>query len=118
MKKRLRKKKHLGEFTQYGFRVEIQLVPNTFKADEEWCYGVLEFAELHNLTIGGAFRQDSADFVVERIQETRRGGRPWWKSVSATEADRKLFAELFAQKNVERLEIGPLRDVWHDEFGY
>ena len=55
MKKRLRKKKHLGEFQQMGFIVELHFPPDVSVAD--WMRITDEFVlhaiEANNLEIGG-----------------------------------------------------------------
>jgi uncharacterized protein YggL (DUF469 family) len=64
MKKRLRKKKHYGEFTEYGF--EITITRNRQKDfDEFFDSFILEAIEGNNCSCGGGGVEDKLEFVVE-----------------------------------------------------
>ena len=105
MKKRLRKKKHLGEFKELGFEVRGDLRPGLSGNDlEAFVDRLIDIVEARSLAFGGgAGRDDKLDGFVTRA------GRG-----SATEEDRAaLAAFLAADKEIARHEVGALRDAWH-----
>ena len=106
MKRRLRKKKHLGEFQQMGFYLYLYLreeiaesISHMFKK------ALLEYVErIFNAPPVGAFWQES---YFELFICPASG--------SATEEDREWLGErLEMDINVEYYEIGDLIDAWYD----
>jgi uncharacterized protein YggL (DUF469 family) len=93
VKKRLRKKKHLGEFKELGFEEREAFVDR-----------LIDIVEARSLAFGGgAGRDDKLDGFVTRA------GRG-----SATEEDRAaLAAFLDRAAEIARHEVGALRDAWH-----
>jgi uncharacterized protein YggL (DUF469 family) len=105
MKKRLRKKKHLGEFKELGFEVRGDLRPGLSGNDiEAFVDRLIDVVEARSLAFGGgAGRDDKLDGFVSRA------GRG-----SATEEDRAaLAAFLDGAAEIARHEVGALRDAWH-----
>ena len=105
MKRRLRKKKHLGEFTELGFEVRADLRPGLSDNDiEAFLDRLIDVVAARSLAFGGgAGRDDKLDGFVTRA------GRG-----SATEEDRAaLAAFLKGAAEIARHEVGALRDAWH-----
>ena len=105
MKKRLRKKKHLGELKELGFEVRGDLRPGLCGNDiEAFVDRLIDIVEARSLAFGGgAGRDDKLDGFVTR---PGRG--------SATEEDRAaLAAFLDGDKEIAGHEVGALRDAWH-----
>ena len=104
MRKRLRKKKHLGEFQELGFELSFDYVVSDVEEEDALLDAfLLEAVEAHGLLFGGG------------------GGHGSWsgfaaagaKGASATEADREAVrAWLEGRPEVRAARIGPLRDAW------
>ena len=121
MKKRLRKKKHLGEFAQYGFGVKGEVVAALDEAGSfAWLDTFLDFVETHGLSVGGPSvgtgdAQRTFEFYVTRVERLRTGR---WVHRTCTEAHRDLFFEHLPQSlNIRRVDVGQLTDdfKWSDE---
>jgi uncharacterized protein YggL (DUF469 family) len=105
VKKRLLKKKHLGEFKELGFEVRGGLCPGLSGNDlEAFVDGLIDIVEARSLAFGGgAGRDDKLEGFVTRA------GRG-----SATEEDRAaLAAFLDGAAEIARHEVRALRDAWH-----
>ncbi len=107
MKKRLRKKKHLGEFRQYGFSLDCRLRPGTS---------------------GSVFGQFIDDFISQSIEAHGSvfggGGSPGrgWSGFicrghrydSTTEADKTAVENwLRGRSEVEFFRLSDFIDAWH-----
>ncbi len=105
MKKRLRKKLHLGEFQELGFSLNIKFTEdNTNDALDLFVEALLnEVIDPSELDFGGGGdRFDFAGFVVLAA----RG--------SATEAHRALTAAWLEKRDdVTSFEVSDLVDAWH-----
>lgn len=105
MKKRLRKKLHLGEFQEFGFTLNIKFTEeNTNDALDLFVEALLdEVIDPNGLDFGGGGdRFDFAGFVVLAA----RG--------SVTEEHRaQTTAWLEKRTDVASFEVGPLVDAWH-----
>jgi uncharacterized protein len=105
MKRRIRKKKRVGEFKELGFEVSATLRPGISDVELEGFVGrLLDFVEGRQLAFGGGagFEGKLSGFVT-------RGGRG-----SATEDDREALSTfLTGDVVIAGREIGPLRDAWH-----
>ena len=108
MKKRLRKKFHLGEFREFGFNVSIQFVEN-FRDDDFDRFldaFILEAIEGNELACGGGGRKTDCSFFV--VSDKSRG--------SVTEEHRKLVHKWLENNSMVRhFNTGPLVDAWNDE---
>lgn len=107
MKKRLRKKKRVGEFRELGFRVQFATPGMSSEQEEALCDRWLEEAiESNGLICGGAFGPEEWDGFV---QLDRRG--------SATEEHRKAIQKwLESQSQVKKVQVSPLVDAWYGPF--
>ena len=105
MKKRLRKKKHFGEFTEWG----RQLVINRKHKDgfDEFLDAFLEEAiDANGCYCGGGGKDDRLSVVVEL---GRRSDSPDAKLT-------RIVAWLEARIDVQDWMIGEEFDVWHGDF--
>lgn len=100
MRKRLRKKLHLGEFREDGFIIKFSLT-NANKLDDFCDRFIDEAIDANDLECGGGGNTEWEAFI------TRCTG-------SATEADRlSVLNWLKRQPSVKNIEVGPLVDAWH-----
>ena len=108
MRKRLRKKRRLGEFREFGFRVRIVTAAGLTEAERNmllWDGWVLGFVEGSGLQFGGGGLRDWDGYVTS---DAHRG--------SATEHHRRAAAAwLASQAGVARYEVFPLTDAWHGD---
>jgi uncharacterized protein YggL (DUF469 family) len=104
MRRRLRKKKRVGEFTELGFSVSAELSPDLDDAGydaflDRW----IDAVEARRLAFGGGGRREAFEGFVTQL------GRG-----SATDADREaLTAFLAGDPAVVRHHVGALVDAWH-----
>ncbi len=55
MKKRLRKKKHKGEFQEFGFKINLNVKPNSSSMETNLLFDeLIELIEQENLLFGGS----------------------------------------------------------------
>jgi uncharacterized protein len=105
MRKRLRKKRHMGEFRKWGLPIAVRLRhPNGF--DDFLDAFIAQAIEAHGLAFGGGGQGDRLTGVIEvgrmadpieaRLQQVRR-----W---------------LEAREDIEAYVVGPLVDLWHGPF--
>ncbi len=108
MNKRLRKKKLLGEFREYGFRVWFQLARQLTTAEHNAVIDafVHDAIEAHDLMFGGGGADQTWDgFVASALI---RG--------SATEADRAAVVAWFASDpRIVGYRVYPLVDAWYGD---
>jgi len=105
MKKRLRKKKHLGEFAEWGRQIVI--TRNRKNEFDEFLDAFLEEAiETNGCYCGGGGKEDKLDVVVEL---GRRASDPDAKLA-------KITAWLDGRPDVQDYKIRDLFDIWHDNF--
>lgn len=105
MKKRLRKKKHLREFTEWGRQLVIKR--NHKDGFDEFLDAFLEEAiEANGCYCGGGGKGDGLNVVVEL---GRRSGGPEAKLTS-------IIEWLEARFDVQEWMIGEEFDVWHGAF--
>jgi len=104
MKKRLRKKKHVGEFAELGCQIVVKR--NRKDGFSEFLDAFIDEAiEANGCYCGGGGHDDSLDVVVEL-------GRP---SEAPEQKLRQLTAWLDARDDVQDYHIGPLTDLWYGE---
>lgn len=109
MKKRLRKKKRLGEFTEYGFAVHFQLDLPEEQA-EDWLDRLVEETQARGLELGGGigYPEGEAHFVISCLGNG---------SVTPEERDSWLaWLQTLPEVNLHRAT--ELIDVWHGDFGH
>jgi uncharacterized protein YggL (DUF469 family) len=104
MKKRIRKKKRVGEFQEFGFDVDASLRSNM---DREALYAFsdrfIAHIEANNLAFGGGIGPNVGGFVTRFV----RG--------SATEDDRACTTTFLKNDpDVVQHGVGALRDAWYE----
>lgn len=112
MRKRLRKKRHLGEYREYGFHV---VAHHADMDDETFLIPFLDFIERRNLGGGGSF--EGGMFISRlcphgRCQSCeRKYGRDRMFG-PVTDADREAVVAWLRERGA-LAEAGPLVDAWH-----
>lgn len=102
MKKRLRKKKHLGEFTEWGRQLVI--TRNRKDGFDEFLDAFIEDAiEANGCYCGGGGKEDKLDVVVEL---GRRADDPDARL-------NRITAWLDARPDVENWRLGEEFDIWY-----
>ena len=117
MRKRLRKKKRVGEFTEYGFEIGGTwsvhgdgLIP----AQDAFVDELIDFVEAHGLGVGGGANGDTFGFYVTGLRPVRGSHPRRWSSVSAREEDRATLETFLRQHaTVATSLVGPLTDAWN-----
>jgi uncharacterized protein YggL (DUF469 family) len=105
VKKRLRKKHRLGEFTEWGHQLII--LRNREDGFDEFLSAFIEEAvEANGCECGGAGTEDKLDVVVEI---GRQADDPTGKL-------RKVTAWLDARPDVREYKTGPVFDLWSDSW--
>jgi uncharacterized protein YggL (DUF469 family) len=117
MNRRLRKKKNLGEFTQYGFDIKF-IAYLTREGQDELIDGMIQLCEANDLAMGGGgggglivegVAPDYGFFIVAvKPFRTRRGTS--YRRASCDESHRELFLAWLGDR-VDNLEVGPLADI-------
>jgi uncharacterized protein len=103
MRRRLRKKKHVGEFQELGFEVRAEfrtdLASDNFEAFFE---RLVNAVDARDLAVGGGGSEQKFEAFVRHVA---RG--------SATEEDRAALATfLGGDAAIVGHAVGPLRDAW------
>jgi len=117
MKRLLRKKRHLGEYAQYGFSVAGIGPVMTDDEQNKLLDDCISFVQSMNIGIGGAVGS-KIDFFAARlcirrncVNCNRRFGRDRpMKAIS--DAEREAIVSWFVQRGVT-VAAGALVDVWH-----
>lgn len=105
MKKRLRKKKHCGEFSEWG-RQLVAIRDTKKDADAFQDAFIAEAIEDNGCCCGGSLSDDKVDVIVEL-----------GKMTDDPEAKfSKVTAWLDARPDVEGWRAGPLFDLWHGDY--
>lgn len=122
MNKRQRKKNRTGEFTEYGFEVEVTLHDSSDFDTVIW-NDFIPFVEKLNLGFGGGLEPGATPLVTGFVTGGPRGHErcSGCSSVhghgkrlrSCTEGDRTKVLGFFSQHaKVESATAGPLVDAW------
>jgi uncharacterized protein YggL (DUF469 family) len=105
MKKRIRKKKHYGEFTEWGRQLTV--TRNRKDGFDEFLDAFIEEAvESNGCYCGGGGKEDKLNVVVEL---GRRSDYPDARMA-------KITAWLDARSDVESWKMGEEFDLWHGNF--
>ena len=105
MKKRLRKKKHSGEFTEWGRQLVI--MRNRKEGFDAFLDAFIEEAiESNRCYCGGGGKEDKLDVVVEL-------GR---RSDDPDARVNRITAWLDSRSDVETWRLGEEFDIWHGDF--
>ena len=104
MRKRLRKKKHLGEFQELGFQVEWRFAPSlTLEEIDPFWHGLIDLMEANGLGFGGGGDTAQGSGFITRMHRS-----------SATGQDRSLVGDwLQARPKIAQVNVGPLVDAWY-----
>ena len=105
MRKRLRKKKHVGEFAEFGCELTIERNVTT-GFDEFMDAFVSEAIEANGCYCGGGGKEDRLEFVVEL---GRRSDNPEGRI-------KQIRNWLDSRQDVEDYKVGELIDLWYGEF--
>ena len=105
MRKRLRKKKHIGDYTEWGRQLVI--TRNRRDGFDEFLDAFIEEAiEANGCYCGGGGKEDKLDVVVEL-------GR------NLSDADLKknhIIKWLISRPDVKGWKIGEVFDIWHGDY--
>jgi uncharacterized protein YggL (DUF469 family) len=105
MKKRLHKKKHRGEFTEWGRQLII--TRNRKDGFDEFLDAFIEKAiEANGCYCGGGGKEDKLGFVVEL---GRRSDDPAARL-------KRITAWLDARSDVQTWRLGEEFDIWHGDY--
>jgi len=107
LKKRLRKKKHVGEFQEFGFSVQLRFSEHLSVDDRDSLLDDFIGAaiEANGLLCGGGGNGHSWEVFVTL---DRRG--------SATEIHRQKVGRWLSKENsILQYEVGPLEDAWYSD---
>ncbi len=100
MRKRLRKKKHIGEFAEWGVRLVV--MRNRKVGFDDFFNAFEEAVEFNGCCCGGLGKEEMLDVVVELGP---RSGDPDTRMM-------KIIAWLDARDDVQSWRIGPKFDIW------
>lgn len=105
MRRRLRKKRRLGEFREFGFVVEFDSPEVDIEAPNQLLFDFLDYAiEPHGLCCGGGGGTRQWRFIVSLYK--KRG--------STTDAHREAVKRwLDGDPRVAYIQFGPPIDLWH-----
>lgn len=109
MKKRLRKKRHVGEFREYAFRLDIKLnvgypSPEFEKFVDDF---ILDCIEGQGMSCSGSLGE-----TCEQIIEAQDARTTNQQHIDAV----KTWMEKCPA--VESFTLGELKDAWYDDFGF
>lgn len=105
MKKRLRKKKHYGEFTEWGRQIVV--IRNLMDGFDEFLDAFVEEAiEANGCYCGGGGKENKLDVVVEL---GRRSDDPDARL-------KRITAWLKVRSDVESWKVSEEFDLWHGDF--
>ena len=120
MKRRLRKKLHLGEFDHQGFEISCRFEPPLDDAAGDAIMNeFIRFAESYDFAIGGGVSSSSMLFFVTRVRRTSRRCPKsfdgfWWVDETCMISDLALVEAWWSMfEKVVDLKVGPLQSCWH-----
>ncbi|HUF49386.1 MAG TPA: 50S ribosome-binding protein YggL [Longimicrobiales bacterium] len=103
IRKRLRRKKRVGEYREFGFPVAFRLEPHLVETEvDAFIDDLIDIMEDNDLGFGGGGKLEWQGYVTR----SSRG--------SATDSDREtLHAFLQRDSRVQVAAVGPLNDAWY-----
>jgi len=105
MKKRLRKKKHIGEFAEWGRQLVASRNTN-INADAFHDAFIIEAIEANGCYCGGSLSDDKINVIVELGK----------MSENLESKFAKVTAWLDKRSDIEEWRAGPLFDLWHGDY--
>lgn len=117
MNRRIRKKKHRGEFDFAGFSLEIEFktIPTEVES-VEMMDSFFSALEKNNLEFGGGWSTKKVDVFITKVskQKRLRRGRIAYNSIDCTKEDRK-FVDEWLRDNCNftcSISMGQLSGSW------
>ena len=104
MKKRLRKKKHLGEFVEYGAPIAMSLSGDI--DFDKFLDSFLDTIEAAGCYFGGGGRKDRFSGIIELGRESN----------SPEEKLHEIKNWLNNNRSIEKYAIGSIIDLWYGSF--
>ena len=105
MKKRLRKKKHIGEFAEWGRQLVASRNTN-INADAFHDAFIIEAIEANGCYCGGSLSDDKINVIVELGK----------MSENLESKFAKVTAWIDKRSDIEEWRAGPLFDLWHGDY--
>jgi uncharacterized protein YggL (DUF469 family) len=116
MKKRLRKKRHLKEFSEFGFGFECEWKDSNLESlsdsQEAILYSFVDFCELNGWDCGGGGDTKTFGMVVTKYKHTIKSQKQANDSVTLEERD-KVFDWLINTNIFKSIKITDLVDMWN-----
>ena len=106
LKRRLRKKFHVGEYQEFGFEVFVSFNPQLTEAEfDEFLDDFIDLVEANKLLFGGGGKEESWEGFITSAK----------KFASPMENDRQTI-KVWLENRPEILEtkVGEFRDAWND----
>jgi len=105
MKKRLRKKLHLGEFTEWGFMLDLSFDQTLEEQDKFW-YFIISILEDFHLDAGGGGNLKSLSWFISKYKGTcTYADAIWLKHILSNQIKFKLNS----------ITTSDLVDAWHGD---
>ncbi len=104
MKKRLRKKKHLGEFTEYGVPIAMRLSDDI--DFDNFLDSFLDAIEATGCYFGGGGKKDRFSGIIELGRESN----------SPEEKLHEISNWIKKNRSIEKYAIGKIIDLWYGSF--
>ncbi len=117
MNRRLRKKKHLGEFNYRGFEVVCEFFPLLSEGEvDDFLDDFIEFVEANDLGCGGSCSSSRMEQFITKYVPTRRksNGKMHYKNEHCTDSDReKVKAWIESKVALKTIVVHPLVGAWN-----
>lgn len=106
LKRRLRKKYHLGEFQELGFEIRVEFEPNLSRTEFDKLYDeFIEKIEENNLAFGGGGGPEIWQGFVSGFENYQ---------FPTNEQRDTIKNYLESLPDIAKCEVGNLKDAWYD----